>query len=319
MLCQIEKCCVYAKKENRTVIVDTDYSENETWHDSFDRYFTSTDDSLILSLKQIGDSIDNMTVYPESMINQLHSYKVKFNKDNCQRYNIETGEILSFNFNQSYPHQLLLHHQEGGGLLSINALKRLRLNKQVVEELLKRLKIIGGEYTGVHVRNTDHQTDYYWIIDKVLKSNTNKLFLATDSSLVLDDFYSANFKGEIFNFTRILSTDGKPIHTSVDNKNVYDRNIDCILDVLLLALSKDLHILPIKKIKFSLSYSGYSRLAKNLSDHKDILKSFINDSRVKISNYDLLVCFLKNKVWGRSAVSHIKRNLKKMACCFRFD
>jgi hypothetical protein len=310
MLSQIEKCYVYAKKENRTVIVDASYSANETWHDSLDRYFTSIDESLILNISSISESIESMTVYPESLFGRLNTYKGKFDREKIKRCDVETGEILSFNFNKSYPHQLLLHHQAGGSSKAINALTRLKLNKSLVEELFKRLKIIGGRYTGVHVRNTDYQTNYHGILNKLEKSNIKRLFLATDSATVFNDFLSSNFKGKIYNFTSRLSTDGRPIHKRVDSKDVYDRNVDCVLDVLLLALANRLHVLRIKKTRFS-NQSGYSILARNLSRNKAVLKRFIGDSRVKISVFDLIKSFIIQQVGGNKTLLSAVRRLRK--------
>lgn len=91
MLSQIEKCYVYAKKENRKVIVDTNYSANETWHDPLDKYFTSTDEALILNINNISESIENMTVYPESLFGRLNAYKGKFDSEKIKRCDVETG------------------------------------------------------------------------------------------------------------------------------------------------------------------------------------------------------------------------------------
>src|SRR5947209_3468047 len=50
MLCQIEKCCQYADRVGRTVIVDTDYARSApaTFKDHLSKYFVSLRVGLVL-------------------------------------------------------------------------------------------------------------------------------------------------------------------------------------------------------------------------------------------------------------------------------
>lgn len=56
MLCQIVKCCRYAEKTGRYVVVDTNYKSTISFHDDLDKYFSSRHEGLILGLEKIKKS-----------------------------------------------------------------------------------------------------------------------------------------------------------------------------------------------------------------------------------------------------------------------
>ena len=55
-----------------------------------------------------------------------------------------------------------------------------------------------------------------------------------------------------------------------------DRNVDAILDLLLLALSENLYVFELKPNRLGAKYSGFSVLASNLKGSRPILERLIS-------------------------------------------
>jgi len=64
ILCQIERCCRYAVRFDRIVVVETDFPRTIYFADAFDRYFESRDPALILSAEGIVPG--TRLIYPAS-------------------------------------------------------------------------------------------------------------------------------------------------------------------------------------------------------------------------------------------------------------
>jgi hypothetical protein len=307
MLSTIEKCCRYGEQFQRKVIIDTNYSYSNTWHADFDMYFTSLDENLILSPKQLEIDLNSLRVFPYFLTDRVNSYvmdkkilhyangdwqigslyensvvytskygKMVYRADSCFK------KIITYDFSKPYNEQLLVHHHGWrDDTLSLSALKRLRLTPFMQEELKKRFMMIDGPYSAIHVRHTDYLSDYTSIL-KILEQNPpTKLFIATDNSIVLDVFIRTLKHTQIFSFARELSRTGKPIHVGKDSMN-FQKNVDAILDLLMLASAEVLWLTKIVD-KISIAdfntpdYSGFSILAYNLKNNKIILQNLISN------------------------------------------
>lgn len=282
MLCQIEKCCQYAEQNNRTVIVDSNYFASSNFNDDLDKYFYSKQTKLFLSIRNYSEVIEGMSVFPHNLMGKINSYDAYYNLDKrsfCDKIN---NQPLTFDFNRSYVEDVLIHHTGGGGSLSKEMMLRMGLNKNILKELLTRVKSIKSGWVGVHVRNTDYESNYIELINFLQKQNFEKIFLATDSAEVKRAFKSSLVNKKIYSFASFLSEDGSPIHKNARHKtDIFNRNQDAILDLLMLALSQKLYFTQIKKTETSGSYSGYSILAQNLWKSKIYLKYLLNDDGVR--------------------------------------
>ena len=77
-------------------------------------------------------------------------------------------------------------------------------------------------------------------------------------------------------FSRAISTDGGPIHHEhLAGDTAFARNRDAILDLLMLALAKELVLFELEPNKFGIRHSGFSVLAKDLRSANSILKGLI--------------------------------------------
>lgn len=282
ILCQIEKCCRYAEQFGRTVIVDTAYINSYYFRDNFSSYFTSKQTRLILSVDAYANNLQDFRVYPETLYGRLNSYEAYFENKYLAFCDNLSGHPISFDFKQNYSHSLLVHHQCGGGTLSQFALLRLTLKQSIVNELIKRMSIVGGSWMGVHVRNTDYSTDYVSLLNEIKMSSTKKLYLATDSLIVKDRFQNELKNMTVYSMAKLLSSDSKPIHEILNpaDNDVYSINIDAILDLLMLSFSKKIYFHYLEPNNNNAKISGFSLLSNNLWNNKLILKYLINDNRI---------------------------------------
>jgi hypothetical protein len=170
----------------------------------------------------------------------------------------------------------LVHHNSGrvpGA--SLAALSRMRLHDRLADELTNRLNIIGSDYVAIHIRNTDYQTDYRslltWLKTQDALSNCGKLFVATDDIRCLEVCRTTFPEVKVFSFAKLPDEPGRPMHRLSEQDEAYQRNKDAILDLLMLALSRQYAFTSLKENRWRAKYSGYSVLAFELRDSKTTL------------------------------------------------
>jgi hypothetical protein len=275
---QIEKCCRYADLVGRTVIVDTAYPGIDFGMD-FSQLFYSRQKNLLLSMNLMDVNLDELTVFPGVIKKQLNTYQAEHYHQVAPYYvESQSKETLTFDFQQTYSEAVLLNHQLGGWSESHMMFLRLGVNSETRALLAKRLKLIGGDYVGLHVRDTDYQTNYKHTIAALKQQAPAKLFLATDSRAVLDFVQGELSQTKIYSFARYLSVDGRALHlASTSDVDPYLRNQDAIIDLLMLALARHLVLIPLAgrqgRTHFP-QYSGYSQLAKRLHQTRIVLNYF---------------------------------------------
>ncbi len=282
MLCQIEKCCRYAEKTGRHVIVDTNYKNTISFHDDLGKYFSSQQEGLILGLDNIVESYWDNSTFPHQMLQRLFNYEIgrtKVTTRNGSRkfFCDEEGTILSFDFGKNYQEDILLHHQAGGGQDSLTCLLRVKLQKDILETLLERLGMVGRPYSALHIRNTDYVTNYQENVVRFLSSTKGSCFLAKDSQEVLDFAESLEPSRKLFNFCDALSKTGEPIqHMKIEQEDAYHRNKDAIVDLLMLGMANKLECGIVENHwGGKRNYSGFSRLAMMLNTNRPILMRLI--------------------------------------------
>jgi hypothetical protein len=281
ILSQIEKCCRYAERTNRAVIVDTKFGA-DSFGDGFDRYFVSRQTQLFLKAGDFHPVFDSASTFPPCLQGRVSSYNSDY--DGAERMFVEreTRQPLTFDFGKHYPHDLLVHQEARRLPIAVSVFMRLRLQPQLTRELLSRFSKIGGPYLGVHIRHTDYRSDYHPVIGRIAAAAVTKVFLATDNQQVLDEFRVSLPRKKIFSFAEELSVDGMPIHyRSSASGDVFRRNCDAILDLLLLALSGSIVSADITNSPSRFKKSGFMVLATQLTNQKRYLSELLGDT-VKI-------------------------------------
>ncbi len=291
MFVEIEKCCRYAEIFDRIVIVDTNYLNSPYFKDDLSNYFISTDDRLVLDAKIICDDqtglIDtylksnDLNVYPNFMADKIDSYHIEWDCAQNRFVEMCARMPISFDFEQNYSEDLLVHDDVTGGHISIFAMGRMRLNDKVKDAFESRMSKVKEGYIAIHIRNTDYKTDYksqlLELKSEIENQDCRNLFVATDNKICLDYCRVIFSHMNVFSFSKLPKDIGVPMHHYGINGNggnidIYNNNVDAILDLLMLAFSTKLFAL-----KTTNGWcSGFSHLACNLRDNPTILKHLMN-------------------------------------------
>ncbi|HLK24392.1 MAG TPA: hypothetical protein VKT30_07030 [Caulobacteraceae bacterium] len=277
MLCQIERCCAYADRFGRTVVVDTrDHSDR--YRDDFSRYFSSLRQNLVLDDQSYRHLWDTLPVEPAFLAGRVRGSRPYFDPESRFFVDAETKRPVTFDFERDYEAPLVVHHQPGGGVLSIEALAKLRLAPELAGVLRARLAAIGPRYDGIHIRDTDYQARYKNLLGKVPVGPTERIFVATDNASALDACRAAFGAERVYSFAA-LPAEPNPLHHIEDPALAYRRNADSILDLLMLALSSTLHLFQLEPNRFNAPLSGYSTLASNLNLRRALVAKVIGDGQ----------------------------------------
>ena len=279
ILCQVERCCRYAEAFDRTVVVDTNFARTRFFRDEFDRYFVSRDARLVLSARAMGPAVADGSVRPAVMRGRLDDYRLRHDDASGLMLDAATGVPLTFDFARDHDEHVLLHHQHGGGEASAQGLSRLTIARPLADELARRWAAIGPGYDAIHVRHTDYRSNYRDAIGALREAASDRLFVATDNGAVLRAFQQALGRGRVYSFSLLGFMPGEPIHTLIlDEERTYQRNGDAVLDLLMLALARDLYLLPVENNPHG-AHSGYSMLARSLHEDQDRVRRLIDDPR----------------------------------------
>jgi hypothetical protein len=274
MLCQIERSCRYAERFDRTVVVEADCRSTHNFKDSLAKYFVSQQARLVLDAAEIRGRLDTLEVYPHVLRGRVNGYEARFDAQ-ANYIDAQTGQRLSFDLDRDYDEPLLVHHQSGGGQLSLGALARMRLHEDVVDLLLARLRITGPAYSSIHIRNTDLRTDYQRHVRQWADELKGPIFVATDNRETLAECRRLLGEHRVHAFARLPAQPGRPLHYTDEFADRFPTNADSILDLVMLGLATDFRGIGVEPNAFGIKYSGFSMLAANLQNAKPILARLI--------------------------------------------
>lgn len=280
MLCQIGLCCEYADKWKRLVVVDTNHVSTRYFRDRFSNYFISQRRNLVLDISGFARRLENMPLLPAELSGRLHDYVAVAGEPCKSMVDQATGVPLTFDFSRDHEAPLLVHHTWGRTPYPLDALARMRLHPAIRHEVIGRLREIGPDFTGLHIRATDYQTDYRTGIAELRGKLAGPVFLATDNRAVLDFMRTECPEAEIYSFSR-LPAHGQPLHDLKGRaEDVYESNRDAIADVMVLAHATRLNAFRLRPNPMGASLSGYSMLAFALRKHRGLLARIMSAARL---------------------------------------
>jgi len=252
MLCEIELCYNYCLKYKRILVLDS----STNWFKEDIRDYIEFDSPVFYKgpLDILYSKLNNKTTYPEFLKRNLKNFK--FN-------NIFTN----MNLNCNYEETVCIYLKGGGGILSIDLLNRCMFKSIIVNVFRERFNKLPKNYISVHIRNTDKISN----VDTFLQSYKNELigqpmFLGTDHAPTILKFKEI-FGEHIYCFSKIPDNNGKNIHENHSLIPTREFNIDCFVDLLLLASGSKLYISNV----INHYQSGYGTLAMNLHKNKELL------------------------------------------------
>ena len=273
MLCQVERCCRYAERFDRTVIVETDHQTATEFRDAFSNYFVSHDRRLILSAERFRGQFDAVSVFPEPLRRRVTAYSSHNGGREARTVEDASGVRISFDFDRDYPHALIVHHDFGGGRHSIDALGRMLLAPALVRELTRRLALLPRPYAALHIRNTDYKADYRHRLTSLADEIAGAVFIATDNRASLEDCRTAFGAGRVYSFADLSEADGRPLYQLSPTDPARRRNTDAVLDLIMLGLADRYETFELTPNWVGTLVSGYTSLALDLRASPNVLES----------------------------------------------
>jgi hypothetical protein len=241
----IARCLVYAEKNNRQLIVDT---ETGCWlKEPLTKYMKITHPNFS---ETVPDNLLELSCYPNQYKGNLnkHIQNMPFDEDLV----IEEDLIVYGSWLGSGPEYIL----------------RNMIFKQNVIDLYKaRLTQLPSNYISVHIRNTDRISNVDEFIEQHKNDfNNNVIFVASDHAASIKKMKE---QFNVVTFANIQNGRGHNIHLFHENIPTEEFNMDCFVDILLLA----------KGVRYfhSCIHSQYSRIAKILHNDPQLLKKITGE------------------------------------------
>lgn len=298
-LVQIEKCWLYAERYRRVMVLDTTVSSGIAMP-FFKAFSVRKSQCKIVGYQDSGvsEKLNRMGTFPVEVAGRLDFYRAVYERDDdfSNFRDSDSGRRLTFDFSRDYPDQLLVHDQSGGGIESLECLRRLELSENFREKVRQRLDSVindGEGYYAVHVRNTDYKTDFEKFFRKIFgRVAGKKLLLCSDNASVIRYAMSYFNQSRVFFMEMPPDTGGMGLHRYARTQPDEERErylVSAISDLIALSCSSRLFLAETSREKLS----GYSRLAAMLHKRREVVMQLMGLHACEKSFWDF-----------RSALSH---------------
>ena len=286
MLCQIARCLIYCRRTGRYLYVD---GSRSGFLDDLSKYFEFSEDvsgQLSLSDEEC-TMLNSLQTAPASFSSRLGTYQTEFGRldakldhyhRRCNRVDAETGIAPTFDFRLDYDEAVLLHESGGGGVRSLDALKKLRLQEPIARAVQTALAALDGRYHSIHIRSGDAhiECDYVEFLERIKLSSTVKnIHLACDQREVQDHARAVLSSHNVFTFDELPRTQ-KRLHGNPYIPR-WETNLHCIVDLVLLAGADKIILAPSRRHNEKF-ISGFSHLAAELHGRPEILNAFARNT-----------------------------------------
>lgn len=275
ILCQLTRCFLYAQKENRNLIIDTKPSGLRL---PLEVIFERKDWVPIFFIDH-KNYLKNMTgsIFPQIPISPNGEIQFEYSQDWANYISPDLSKPITFNHNESYTEDTLIHLQCGGGDWGHHWFKCVNFKETFLEKITAKISTLPAEYDGVHVRNTDMKTDYKRFFSDIADDVIGKKLLVCSDNDEVITYAKNNLPADDMITISDIPTNGEvPLHDRDDynNEELYTNALNTFIDLFSLALSKNLHISK----NVSGGFSGFSILAINLFKNKEILREILSPS-----------------------------------------
>ena len=263
----MNNCLKYAINNNRMLIINT---SGDWFRDNIYKFIEFTHNNIYK--QDTYDQIYNLSVYPPTLNNMLGS-NMSFWWVPGGIINALTNEKLTTDLSQKYDEDVVIYSNCGNtGDNPLLLLENMYFKNIITDVYNERLSKLPKNYTSIHIRNTDIQSDVVGFLEKhnnILKDKM--IFLASDDIDTIKK-YKELYGSNLFNFSNMPNT--KHIRP---NANIHYHHVDvpheqfiieCMVDLLLLASGDEYY--------YSSSESGYSKLALVLFENKNLLNKILN-------------------------------------------
>lgn len=262
MLSRIDLCYTHCLKYGRILVIDS----SKSWFKDDIRDYINFNSPIIYkdNLNELYDKLNNESTYPPEFKGELNNINnFKYSKAGYT-YN---DKIIDNDLFNDYSETVKVHLSCGDGN-PINLMKICSFKPIILNVFRERYNQLPKDYISVHIRNTDKKSN----IGKFLEKYKNKIkdkpiFLGTDHAPTINNFREL-FGSNIYSFANIPDNNGMNIHYNHSLVPTNEFNVDCLVDLLLLAAGAVLYLSHV--IKYN--ESGYGRLAMTIHNDKDLFR-----------------------------------------------
>jgi len=174
---------------------------------------------------------------------------------------------------------VLILHQAGGGLKSLNAIKLFTITTELRTQIIQKLNEIPPNYFAVHIPHTDYETDYRTFLDKIKNELRGQKVLVCSDNFEVRKFalgvlaetcepFEINDKIDSHRIDlKMQHREMEPLHYQwhlpLETRRV--NNIRMFTELVALARAKQIYFSEVVRLKTGyIGYSGFSLLADSL-------------------------------------------------------
>jgi|688.fasta_scaffold45882_6 hypothetical protein len=277
----VEQCWRYAERYDRRLLVDMKHS---AFCKSLADYFVPLDKSGVdfrYRFKTFS-RLDYFTCEPRLAQHRINRYKtrIKLHETISElewRMPVETvsGEEIRFDSSKEYSEKILIQESYRIASDADSFLKRVHLISEVADEIYETMqKFCTQPYVGIHIRNTDLQSDYLQLFGRLqLELEGKRVLVCSDDQDVKSAATKAFPKSEVFSTSEIPFLNGRPYQRPHLTTLAAERKlvIDSLTDLFSLTFASDFHSASI--VNRQEKESGYSQLARRLRDDPRIVEN----------------------------------------------
>lgn len=276
MLVQISACMSYSIANHRHLIIDTSRSGILCgFSDVFSPFLPFSDISMAGHDFTSHFHLNQCTTWPPSVQGRIDDYQTCRIDQGFHPHvvcEVDSLEPLTIDFSLSYPHDLIVHEQFGGGNCGWEALSYFVLSSRFRSQLKPFIASLPKGYTGIHIRHTDIKQDYLVFLNSLSPFvRGGPIYLSTDSKVVID--YGRHFLegSSIYNYCDPPENGGEPLHGNAEHTNEAT-TVAALADLIALGSSKTLYIPSVAMGPTS----GFATLAMSLHKKPWLLRQLLN-------------------------------------------
>ncbi len=232
MLCGLIHCILWSIKNNHKLIIDVKS------HKCYNHYLSD-----FFELKNTGNlkytedynTIEANVKFNRISMNTIRDYpniEVDKGLGNNTHHYLLNNIRLRVNLD-NYPKEQQVKMYAGPGCNSYPGLvKYIRVKETIMNKIKTEYENINN-YIGVHFRNTDIKNDISSIINEIKKyPEYSNIYLATDDYKAYDKLRESFPHHTIYQYTKPINANGKPIHYCEDDK--YKLILNTLIDIYFL-------------------------------------------------------------------------------------
>ena len=277
----VEQCWRYAEQNDRRLLVDMKQS---AFCRSLADYFVPLNKSGVdfRYRFQSFSRLDFLSCEPKILQHRVNRYKTRIKLHETiseleRRMPVEANSDteVRFDFLNNHEAKILICESYRISSDADSFLKRVLLDSEVADEINETLRTFCSmPYVGIHIRNTDLQSDYLSLFKCLrLELEGKRVLICSDDHKVKLEATKAFPKSEVFSTSDIPALNGKPYQRPYLNTLAGERKlvIDSLTDLFSLTFASDFHSASI--VNRQEKESGYSQLARRLRDDPRIVEN----------------------------------------------